>query len=309
MPGARGLSVATEERRARRCAWCGESFGGGAEQLAGRIRCDSCGAATTSPRPTDAELAAAYGDWYRPGDGQRFSFAGDAILSRTRAALAQRIDAIAPAGPILDVGAGDGTLIDALRARGREAVGLERNSARPDFRDEPIAEIEGEWAAVVFWHSLEHLPDPGDAIEHAARLLAPGGVVAVAVPNNESLQAEVFGDRWLHLDIPRHLSHLTASALRNGLQRQGLRIERVSFVRGGQIVIGWLDGLVGMTPGHPSLYQALRVSRAQIAPQSVVKRARAIALAILLLPFAVLGGATEILMRRAGTVYIEARRG
>ena len=78
---------------------------------------------------------------------------------------------------------------------------------------------------------------------------------------------------------------------------------------GGQVLFGWLDGLVGMTPGHPSLYQALRVSQAQIAPQSLATRARAIALAILLLPFAALGGLTEILMRRAGTVYIEARRG
>ena len=85
---------------------------------------------------------------------------------------------------MLDVGAGDGTLIDALRALGREATGLERNPARDDLSDEPLEEVKGEWAAVVFWHSLEHLPSPGDAIRQAARLLLPGGVVVIAVPNN-----------------------------------------------------------------------------------------------------------------------------
>ncbi len=81
-------------------------------------------------------------------------------------AARSRIDAIAPPGPVLDVGAGDGTLVDALRARGREAIGLERNPLRPDFREETARGARGrrEWAAVIFWHSLEHLPEPGEAI-------------------------------------------------------------------------------------------------------------------------------------------------
>ena len=41
----------------------------------------------------------------------------------------------------------------------------------------------------------------------------------------------------------------------------GLNVERVSSVRGGQIVIGWLDGLVGALPGGLNLYQALRRPR------------------------------------------------
>ena len=159
---------------------------------------------------------------------------------------------------MLDVGAGDGTLIDALRARGREATGIERKPTRADLSDEPLAEVKGEWAAVVFWHSLEHLPDPGEAIRQAARLLLPGGVVVIAVPNTDSLQARLFGDRWLHLDMPRHLVHLSTRSLLSGLPNGGFRVEHTSFVRGGQILIGWLQGLVGLLPGQPDLYQALR---------------------------------------------------
>jgi 2-polyprenyl-3-methyl-5-hydroxy-6-metoxy-1,4-benzoquinol methylase len=260
------------------------------------------------PWPTDVELGRAYGSWYRPDSGRRFGRLGDALLRRTRGSLAARLDTIAPPGPVLDVGAGDGALLDALAARGRSATGLERAAARDDIRDEPLAEVGGEWAAVVFWHSLEHLPEPGDAVRHAARLLARGGVVVVAVPDGASLQARAFGDRWLHLDRPRHLVHLSARALTCGLERSGLRIERVSHVRGGQIVIGWLDGLVGSLPGGLNLYQALRRPEARSAPLTRGQWTAALAAGVVLLPVAAVAAAAEVALRRSGTVYVEARR-
>ena len=283
------------------CAWCGAPAEGSV-RLRGRRRCAACGAATIDPWPSEEELARAYGAWYRPESGRRFAVAGDALLRRTRAALARRLDRIAPPGPVLDVGAGEGVLVEALRRRGRETVGLERE-------DETLDRIEGEWAAVVFWHSLEHLPEPGDAIRHAARLLVPGGVVVVAVPDSASLQARAFGDRWLHLDPPRHLVHLTESALAERLERCGFSVERTSHVRGGQIAIGWLDGLVGSLPGGLDLYQSLRSAPARSAPVSRGRRAAAVAAGALLAPVALACAGVEVALRRSGTVYVEARRG
>jgi SAM-dependent methyltransferase len=296
------------ERRVQTCAWCGRPLDGRAVRLHGRTRCAHCGAATTDPWPSEAELQSAYGTWYRPEAG-RFSFIGDAVLSRTRALLAGRLDQIAPPGPILDVGAGEGVLIDALHRHGREAIGLERDSRRSDVRDEPLREVEGEWAAVVFWHSLEHLPDPGDAIREAARLLRPGGVLVVAVPNSDSLQARAFGDRWLHLDPPLHLVHLSRRALVSRLEDSGFAVDRVSNTRGGQVVIGWLDGLVGALPGDLRLYQALRQPEARNTPVSPRQRALTLATAALLLPVAAAGAAAEVALGNAGTVYVEAHRG
>jgi SAM-dependent methyltransferase len=297
-------------RAAEACVWCGAPFGPDAERLSGRTRCPKCGAATTDPWPDDDELEAAYGGWYRPEGGTgRFNFAGDAILGRTRALLAGHIDDTAPPGPILDVGAGEGTLLDALAARGRAVTGLERGAKRDDFLDLPIEEVEGdgEWAAVVFWHSLEHLPRPGAAIREAKRLLAPGGVVVVAIPNNGSLQARAFGDRWLHLDLPRHLAHLSTTSLNAGLERSGFRIGAVSYVRAGQVVIGWLAGLVASLPGGLDLYQALRRPEARSDRLGGGRRLASIAAGVFLLPVAAVAAFAEVLMRRAGTVYVEGR--
>jgi SAM-dependent methyltransferase len=282
------------------CRWCGASLDDG-EPLAGRIRCAHCEVATTDPWPTTAELDRAYAGAYRPPAG-RFAGVGDRVLRRTRGALAARIDRIAPAGAILDVGAGDGALPKALRRRGREATGTEREDD-----DTPLPSAPGGWAAIVFWHSLEHLPDARATLAAAAGGLAPGGVVVVAVPNSDSLQARAFGAHWLHLDPPRHLVHLSAAALRARLEQLGLRVERVSYWRGGQVVFGWLDGLVGAPPPHLSLYDAIRRPQARFAPLGRGRRAAALLLAVLLAPPAIAASAAEIAARRGGSVYMEAR--
>jgi SAM-dependent methyltransferase len=289
------------------CAWCGSAFDSRAVRLTGRTTCAECGASTTDPWPSEEELQAAYGTWYRPESG-RFDFLGDQLLRRTRALMARRLDRIAPPGRILDVGAGDGALLDALRRVGRDAVGLERHSRRADVVDEPLERVEGEWAAVVFWHSLEHLPKPRRAIEEAARLLPPGGVVVIAIPNAGSLQARAFGDRWLHLDLPLHLVHVPERSLTARLRECGFEVERVSRVRGGQIVIGWADGLIGRLPGDLRLYQALRRAEARSGQLPASRRAATLAAGVLALPLALAGAAVEVALRRAGTAYVEARR-
>ncbi len=230
------------------------------------------------------------------------------MLRRTRARLAGRIDRLAPPGRVLDVGAGDGTLLDALSACGREGLGLERDPRRDDVVEGEVADVEGEWAALVFWHSLEHLTAPGAAIDRARALLAPGGYALVAVPNTDSIQARVFGDRWFHLDLPRHLVHLPARALTARLRSLGLEVTRVSHWRGGQALFGWLHGLVGSLPGRPDLYEAIRRPAARSRPLPAGRRALALGAAALLLPVAALATGAEILARRGGTVYVEARR-
>jgi SAM-dependent methyltransferase len=316
-PGKRGslgesntlVYARTQAPPAVRCAWCDHQFDHSDQFLTGRIRCARCGVATTSPWPSDEQLGAAYADWYRPNSG-RFSGLGDKVIRRTRSALADRLHRILPPGPVLDVGAGDGTLVRAFVARGREAVGLEpyASEPRPHIRADEVEDVDGSWSAVIFWHSLEHLRSPVRALSHAAGLLTPGGTLIVAVPNATSLQARAFGDRWLALDLPRHLVHLSPPALLAKIEALGLRVERVSYLRGGQVVFGWVHGFVGKLPGHPDLYDTIRRSEARQAAQSPAFRLYALGAAVVALPFALAATAVEVTARSGGTIYIEARK-
>ena len=297
----------TQAPAAIRCAWCDHQFDAADQHLTGRVRCARCGVATTSPWPSDEQLSEAYADWYRPTSG-RFSGLGDKVIRRTRSALADRLHRILPPGPVLDVGAGDGTLVEAFVRHGREAVGLEPYASGPHIRNAEVEDVDGTWSAVIFWHSLEHLRQPARALSHAATLLSPGGTLIVAVPNATSLQARAFGDRWLALDLPRHLVHLSPPALLAKIEALGLRVERVSYLRGGQVVFGWVHGFVGKLPGHPDLYDAIRRGEARQAAQSPALRLYALGAAVAALPFALVATVVEVTARSGGTIYIEARR-
>lgn len=291
----------------RGCVWCGRPFDERSIRRPHRIECAYCGVGTADPWPEPDELERAYSGWYRPESG-RFSGIGDKLFSLLRGGFSRRLLAIAPEGPILDVGAGEGSLVDSLKAKGREAVGLDPYSHRDDLMKEQIDEVEGEWAAIVFWHSLEHVPDPSYQLEHAARLLAPGGVLVIAVPNPSSLQARIFGARWLHLDYPRHLAHIPSSPLRTRLEGLGLRIDRVSFYRGGNVIFGWLHGLVGSVSPGLDLYDAIRKPEARSRPMSGSRRAVTIALGVLLFPIAIAASAVEVALGRGGTIYMEGSK-
>ena len=293
------------------CVWCGSSLGdSGVRRLTGRTVCAKCGTATTDPVPGPEALEAAYGDWYWPKAGQRFSLVGDAMLRRSRAAMASRIDEVAPPGAILDIGAGEGTLIDALAARGREVKGLERDSRHPLIENREIQDLEGEseFSGVVLWHALEHMGEPRKIVEEAGRLLSPGGVLFIAVPNFASLQSAAFGDDWIHLDLPRHLVHLTKGALTSGLSQSGFEVIDTSPSRAGQLVIGWLHGIVAKLPGDLDLYQSLRRANARRIEISPGKRAATIAAGVIFFPVALLATGIEMLSARPGTIYVEARR-
>jgi hypothetical protein len=190
-------------------------------------------------------------------------------------------------------------------------VGLEREAHAAGVIAREICAFDerlGEWAGVVFWHSLEHLRDPLCALDRATKLLAYGGVLLVAVPNVASWQSRLFGDRWFHLDLPRHLVHLPARTLAAGLEARGLEIERCSYWRGGQLLFGWLHGMVGTLPGRPDLYSAIRRPEAQNTPMTGKRRALTLGAAAMMTPAAALLTAGEVAAHAGGTVYLEARR-
>jgi len=92
------------------------------------------------------------------------------------------------------------------------------------------------------------------------------------------------------------------------IEALGLRVERVSYMRGGQVVFGWVHGFVGKLPGHPDLYDAIRRGEARQAAQSPALRLYALGAAVAALPFALVATVVEVAARSGGTIYIEARR-
>jgi hypothetical protein len=88
----------------------------------------------------------------------------------------------------------------------------------------------------------------------------------------------------------------------------GLRVERVSYLRGGQVVFGWVHGLVGQLPGQPDLYDTIRRGEARSTAQTPARRLYTLAAAAAVAPLALAATAAEVAARSGGTIYVQARR-
>jgi SAM-dependent methyltransferase len=149
---------------------------------------------------------------------------------------------IPPGGRLLDVGCGHGLLLDEARALGFAVEGLELSSAAAAWarerlgvpvREEALEAVDepGAFAAIVMADVLEHLDDPLAALDRAAALLAPGGVLVVVTPDPASRMARVAGARWWGY-LPAHTVLLPRATLRRVLVERGFSVaEEGSLVR------------------------------------------------------------------------------
>jgi hypothetical protein len=60
---------------------------------------------------------------------------------------------------------------------------------------------------------IEHIYTPGAFARSLARIVAPGGIVALATPNYDALLRKVLGRRNVSFKIPEHVTYYTTSTL------------------------------------------------------------------------------------------------
>jgi SAM-dependent methyltransferase len=191
--------------------------------------CEVCGLGWQPSLPNDAELT----ELYRSLRDERYveeSSARRKSFKRVARVLAR----YAPTrGRLLDVGCSSGLFLECASEQGWEVVGVEpatwlAEHAQKRFGDRIInATLEAaelppaSFDVVTIWDVVEHVIDPVAFIQSAARLVRPGGVLAINVPDRSSLIARLMGARW-PLRLPEHLFYFSKRSLREILQRAGL---------------------------------------------------------------------------------------
>jgi hypothetical protein len=231
------------------CAWCEQPLAPSAVRYAGQMRCGACGAMTPLSWPTESDARRSFARAAEQARGpQRLCTLGEAARRRARRRLAMRIGRVAPPGAVLDVGSGDRMLLDALRATGRlvtPIAGRAGGGARPGVQDAEITELGGRYAAIVFWQSLGRLRAPGAALEHAAALLKPGGMLAIAQPRAGRVQVRELGERLLAREVsPRHV-RIPSQTLVARLRTLGLEVDVVDHLLDQRTPGGWMQGMLG----------------------------------------------------------------
>jgi SAM-dependent methyltransferase len=197
------------------------------------LRCRACGHMQLDHAPTEAELGEAYAE--AASDDYIEEEAGQRATARRILATIERF--VAP-GKLVDLGCWVGFLVAEAGAGGWDALGIEPSRFASDYaRDRLGLEVrtddlftadlpEGAFHAVFLGDVIEHLPDPGRAVERVDRLLAPGGAFALTLPDSGSLVARGLGRRWWSV-IPTHVHYFTRRSITLLLERHGFDVVHV----------------------------------------------------------------------------------
>jgi SAM-dependent methyltransferase len=207
------------------------------------------------PMPDQSRLVAAYGEaeseaYIEEEAGQRAS---------ARRAL-ERIELYAPErGALLDLGCWVGFLLAEARERGWRTLGVEPSRfasgyARGHLRLEVITgELftaslpPASFQAVTMGDVIEHLTDPGGALDHVRKLLAPGGVVWLALPDAGSRVARVLRRRWWSV-LPTHVQYFTRRSISSLLSRGGFEVLEIATAPKAFTVRYYLGRIRGYSP-------------------------------------------------------------
>lgn len=197
--------------------------------LADIVRCATCGHMQLEQLPGEAELAESYGEaestaYIEEEAGQR----------ATARAILARIEAEAAAGRILDLGCWVGFFLDEAVRRGWTGLGVEPSEFASAYARERLglevltagldaAELEpGSFDVVFMGDVIEHLPDPGAALDRVHALLTGDGVLALVLPDAGSRVARLMGRRWWSV-IPTHVQYFSRASLTTLLRGHGFR--------------------------------------------------------------------------------------
>jgi ubiquinone/menaquinone biosynthesis C-methylase UbiE len=140
---------------------------------------------------------------------------------------------------LLDVGCGTGSAVRRAAPRVTRAVGVDlapkmieqaRELAQGldnvgllvgDSEHLPFA--EGKFTAVLCTSSLHHYPHPAQAVEEMARVLAPGGRLALGDVNSDHLLVKVI-DRLGRVLERGHVGMRTSAEMRGYVEQAGLKL-------------------------------------------------------------------------------------
>jgi SAM-dependent methyltransferase len=252
---------------------------------------------------------------YRPGQPRLYSLAQPLLEAFDRRRLAM-LRPLAPApARLLDVGAGRGRFVAAARGAGYQAQGIEPSARgvaaasaigvhllQASIDDAPIAPSSVD--ALTLWHVLEHLDQPAEALARIAAWVRPGGALLVGVPNLASAQAWLGGERWYHLDVPRHRVHFTVSGLDAMLRRSGFEVVDTHHVLAEHNPFGMWQSLINRMTTTPSYLYNLLKRNAPIRSRDLLVTA----LGVPLIPVAAVAELMAGAAGRGGTIAVLAAR-
>ena len=224
-----------------------------------RFVCCPCGLMYLDPRPATSALDVIYPRTYyayqiararASSSTERRSRFQEFLYRRAIDRLRGFVDMVRasrPAGAlaVLDVGCGDGAILDRWRAAFGKDVrtcGLEMDETAASIARTRGHEIytrrieEADLPADCFdlvcsFHVIEHVADPTEFLRKVRDTLRSTGYALIETPNIDAIERKIFAKRhWGGYHFPRHWNLYNPATFRVMAERAGLRVVNVNHV-------------------------------------------------------------------------------
>lgn len=208
------------------------------------FRCIDCGFIFTQDHPDEDNISDYYKseDYFSHNDNAKslsailYKIARELMLKR-KLRIIRKTSGLST-GVLLDIGSGSGHFAAFIKKNGWRVSGVEinktvreRSSSEfnfPVFAPDRLSSLQSEsFDCVTLWHSLEHFQEPFKYTYEIKRLLKPGGICILALPNSSSCDAEYYRESWGAWDVPRHLWHFTPETVRLFSEKSGFFIRDI----------------------------------------------------------------------------------
>ena len=198
--------------------------------------CRGCGIERLYDRVAETRLDLLYGTYYAPDDPSPLALEQQ-LRNPTFAYRQRRLHQFAGnrTRRILEIGCGDGNFLETLRRHGWDVHGQEVSASTAAIveRRHGIPVTAGaletvpsahSFPVVAAYHVFEHIYHPATWLKSVHRLIEPGGLLHVQVPNAGSLTRRLSGGEWASLVFPQHVYFYEPRTLSGLLERFGFKV-------------------------------------------------------------------------------------
>lgn len=199
------------------------------------VRCSGCYHVYVNPRLARAINDDVYARYWRSLEPPKVR------TSEYGGYVCRQLAALRPPGRLLDFGCGWGAVLNEAGRGGWDATGIEvderkvafcreqgQNAVYGDLLDRPFG--AATFDAAIAEQVFEHLYTPLAYLKELHRVLKPGGVLYVAVPNFGGIAAKAKRARWDLVHPVSHVRYFDRASLADMSERCGFAVLKPAYV-------------------------------------------------------------------------------
>ena len=197
------------------------------------LSCSDCGFVFMRKIPTNNELENYYAVYAYENEKE--------MPEPTRISLESLLDTFEKYrknNRILDVGCGEGWILELALKRGWQSYGTEFSSKAIEICEKKGIKMhagvlnpknikEKDFDVIVSSETIEHINNPREELANIHQLLRKGGLLYLTTPNFNSYLRRMMKDKYAIIKYPEHLSYYTTTTLNKLLKETGFSKARL----------------------------------------------------------------------------------